>query len=323
MKKVSIVTVNFNQSLVTEQLLASIAATNNYHNIEIIVVDNASKINPIPDWITKYRDIKFLRSDLNLGFAGGNNLGMKIATGDYYFLVNNDTEFTEGLVEKMVAIFDENPEVGMASPKICYFDEPDKLQYVGFTPMNFNTARNSCIGQFERDTGQYDHLTGKTGYIHGAAMMVRKEAIDKAGMMAENFLEEEEENAGLMNENFFLYYEEIDWCEQIKRCGYEAWVEPRALIYHKESLSVGKKSPLKEFFMNRNRILFIRRNSPSRKSRVTFYIFFLLVVTPRNLLNYLKDRRMDLAVQLFRAIGWNLTHRKFSADLGYPINRIP
>lgn len=325
MKKVSIVTVNFNQSLVTEQLLTSIAETNNYSNIEIIVVDNASKINPIPDWIIKYKDdknITFLRSDLNLGFAGGNNLGMKIATGDYYFLVNNDTEFTEGLVEKMVRLLDDHPIIGMASPKICYFQEPDVLQYVGFTPMNFNTARNSCIGQFEKDSGQYDDLTGPTGYIHGAAMMVRKEAIDKAGMMVESFLAESE-NAGLMNENFFLYYEEIDWCEQIKRCGYEAWVEPRALIYHKESLSVGKSSPLKEFFMNRNRILFIRRNSPSRKSRVTFYLFFLLVVTPRNLLKYLKNRRMDLAVQLFRAIGWNLTHRKFSADLGYPINRIP
>jgi GT2 family glycosyltransferase len=321
-KKVSIVTVNFNQSLVTEQLLASIAETNNYPNIEIIVVDNASKDNPIPGWIEKYKDIKFLRSDLNLGFAGGNNLGMKIATGDYYFLVNNDTEFTEGLVEKMVALMDEHPKIGMSSPKICYFQEPEMLQYVGFTPMNFNTARNKCIGQFEKDQGQYDDTTGPTGYIHGAAMMVRREAIELAGMMVENFLSGED-NAGLMNENFFLYYEEIDWCEQIKRCGYEAWVEPKALIYHKESLSVGKKSPLKEFFMNRNRILFIRRNSPSRKSRVTFYLFFLLVVTPRNILGYLKDRRMDLAVQLFRAIGWNLTHRKFSADLGYPISRIP
>lgn len=322
MKKVSIITVNFNQSLVTEQLIASIEATNNYPDIEIIVVDNASKINPVPEWIPKYQHIQFFRSEENLGFAGGNNLGIKHATGDYLFLVNNDTEFTEGLVEKLVRIMDEHPEVGMISPKIRYFQQPEMLQYVGFTPMNFNTARNKCIGQFETDTGQYDHLTGTTGYIHGAAMMVRKEAIDHAGMMVENFLEADEEKAGLMNENFFLYYEEIDWCEQIKRCGYEAWVEPAALIYHKESLSVGKKSPLKEFFMNRNRILFIRRNSPSRKSRILFYLHFLLLVTPRNLLGYAKERRIDLAIQLYRAIVWNITHRKFSADLGYPIDRL-
>lgn len=322
MKKVSIITVNFNQSLVTEQLLASIESTNNYSNIEIIVIDNASKINPVPGWIAKYNNIHFMRSELNLGFAGGNNMGIKVASGDYLFLVNNDTEFTEGLVEKLVKIMEENPKIGMASPKIRYFQEPDMLQYVGFTPMNFNTARNSCVGQFEKDMGQYDHLTGPTGYIHGAAMMVRKEAIEQAGMMVENFLADEEK-AGLMDENFFLYYEEIDWCEQIKRVGFEAWVEPRALIYHKESLSVGKKSPLKEFFMNRNRILFIRRNAPTRKAKFIFYLFFMLVVTPRNLLNYLKERRFDLAKQLFRAITWNLTHRKFSADLGYPISRIP
>ncbi|MFX5506310.1 hypothetical protein ABTD43_20225, partial [Acinetobacter baumannii] len=75
--------------------------------------------------------------------------------------------------------------------------------------MNYYTARNSCIGQFERDNGQYDHLLGETGFAHGAAMMVKREAIEKAGLMAENF---------------FLYYEELDWCDRIKRSGYAIWV---------------------------------------------------------------------------------------------------
>lgn len=116
MKKVSIVTVNFNQSVITEDLLESIEKLNSYKNIQIIVVDNASIANPLPEWSLKYPQVIFIRSEANLGFAGGNNLGIKQATGDYLFLVNNDTEFTPGLVEKLVQVMDANPKAGMISP---------------------------------------------------------------------------------------------------------------------------------------------------------------------------------------------------------------
>src|SRR5436853_502369 len=109
MKLVSIITVNFNQSYVTDALLASIYVTNNYNAIEIIVVDNGSTQNPVPAWTVKYPNVSFIRSEQNLGFAGGNNLGINAAKGDYYFLVNNDTEFTPGLIETLLAAFDKNP----------------------------------------------------------------------------------------------------------------------------------------------------------------------------------------------------------------------
>ncbi len=301
MKKVSIVTVNFNHSHVTDELLDSIYAKNTYTNIEIIVVDNASTINPIPAWQNKYPNVTFIRSETNLGFAGGNNLGIKAATGNYLFLVNNDTEFTENLVETLVSTLDKNPKVGMVSPKIKYFDQQDMLQYAGYTPMNYYTARNTCMGLFEKDNGQYDHLTGKTGFAHGAAMMVSREAIDKAGLMAENF---------------FLYYEEMDWSDHIKHKGYEVWVNMQALIYHKESISVGKKSALKEYFMNRNRILFTRRNA-NLFQRMVFYVHFTLIVSPRNILNYIKNGERAFAKQLLRAIWWNMTNGKDSTYLGY------
>ena len=302
---VSIITVNYNQSYITEQLLASVYATNRYAAVEIIVVDNASKDNPVPVWQVQYPDITFIRSETNLGFAGGNNLGVKAAKGDYLFFVNNDTEFTAGLVESLVAILDKNPVVGMVSPKIRYFDQPTVLQYAGFTNMNYYTMRNRCIGQFEEDKGQYDNNTGPTGYIHGAAMMVRRDAVFKAGLMAENF---------------FLYYEEMDWNDHIKRAGYQIWLEPKALIYHKESVSVGRVSGLKEYFMNRNRLLFIRRNAPSALTIMIFYIYFIGVVTPRNIINYLRKSQKGFSALLLRAIWWNLTHDKNSTDLGYPLN---
>jgi len=303
MKSVSIITVNFNQSLVTEQLLQSISATNTYPSTNIIVVDNGSKQNDTEKWKIKYPDTQFIRSEVNLGFAGGNNLGVQAATGDYLFFVNNDTEFTPGLVQTLAEDLYNHPEVGMVSPKIMYFDEPGMIQYAGYTPMNYYVARNYTVGQFEIDKGQYDNITGPTGYGHGAAMMVRKEAIEKAGTMAENF---------------FLYYEEMDWCDRIRKAGYQIWVDTRAVIFHKESVSVGKVSGLKEYFMNRNRILFIRRNAPL-SARLFFYVYFLSMVTPRNVLKYIKEKHKGFSGLLFKAIWWNITEKTNSNNLGYPI----
>lgn len=298
---VSIITVNYNNKAVTEALIASIHRTNDYPNIEIIVVDNGSRENPVPQWRDGYTDIQFIRSEQNLGFAGGNNLGIRAAKGDYWFLVNNDTEFTPGLIQTLVNQLEADQSIGICSPKIRYYDQPDTLQYAGFTAMNYRTARNKCVGEFEKDLGQYDGLTGYTAFIHGAAMMVRANAAAKAGLMAENY---------------FLYYEEIDWCEQFRKAGYNIGLNMQALIYHKESMSVGKNSALKVFFMNRNRLLFIRKNTPM-SNYLLFFVFFLLVVTPRNMLQYIKEGNPRYCLVLLRAIWWNCVHSVHSTQLGY------
>jgi hypothetical protein len=110
----------------------------------------------------------------------------------------------------------------------------------------------------------------------------------------------------------------MDWCDRIKKAGYQVWLVTNALIYHKESVSVGKVSALKEYFMNRNRILFIRRNAPL-VARTLFYFYFILFVTPRNVLNYFKNGHRDFIRWLFKAIWWNITESKESKKLGYPI----
>lgn len=303
MKLVSIITVNYNYSHVTDEFLAAFYKTNDYQNFEIIVVDNASSINPIPDWKIKFPEVQFYRSEINLGFAGGNNLGISKAKGDLFFLVNNDTEFTPGLITRLVQDFENFPKTGMVSPKIRYYQEPLTLQYAGYTEMNYFTARNYCVGQFEKDSGQYDGLTGLTGFGHGAAMMISKEAIEKAG---------------LMHENYFLYYEEMDWGARIKNAGFEIRLNMQALIYHKESVSVGQKSAIKEYFMNRNRILFIRRNG-NLFQRIIFYFHFIFLVTPRNILNYTKENKLSFILILFRAIWWNITNKVDSKFLGYKL----
>lgn len=301
MNMVSIITVNFNHSHVTDDLLDSIIQFNHFSDIEVIVVDNGSTLDPVPKWQKKYPDFIFIRSQQNLGFAGGNNLGIKVAKGDLLFLVNNDTIFTANLIEHLMSTLLKHPKVGIVSPKLLYFDQPNILQYAGYTSMNYFTGRNACIGQFEIDHGQYDTFEGQTGYAHGAAMMVKRSVIEKAG---------------LMFEGFFLYYEELDWCESIKRAGFEVWVNTKASIYHKESISVGKKTALKEYFMNRNRILFIRRNTAWRQ-KIIFYLYFLFFVGIRNCFEYLKNGNSTFFKQFFRAIWWNFTQSKNSLMLGY------
>lgn len=305
MKVVSIVTVNFNQPKITEDLLKSLEEVNTYPLLEIIVVDNGSKIDPVPAWKIKYPHVKFVRSEANTGFAGGNNIGIQHTTGDYLFLINNDTEVTPELIGGLVQTMDSNPKIGLLSPKIHYFDQPGMIQYAGYTPMNYYTARNACIGQFEKDNGQYNNASGVTGYAHGAAMMISRDAMNKAG---------------LMSENYFLYYEELDWCEKVMRAGYEIHVNLSVLIYHKESVSVGKRTALKEFFMNRNRILFIRKNT-SVSTFAIFCLYFTVAVLPRNLIYYVTHKEVNFIPVFFSAIFWHFTHKADSTDLGFPVSR--
>lgn len=303
MALISIITVNFNQPQATLDLLKSIYECYPKANLEVIVVDNGSRDDHGEEFKNTDLHVLYIRSEKNLGFAGGNNLGIKSAKGEYLFLVNNDTEFSPGLLETLTETLQGNAEIGIISPKINYWDNKQIIQYAGFTKMNYYTCRNECIGQFETDRGQFNNINAETGYIHGAAMMIRRSALKAAGNMAENF---------------FLYYEEMDWCEQIKRSGFKIWVNTNAVIYHKESLSVGKNSAIKEFFMNRNRILFTRKNATVGQ-KLFFWFYFICFVTPRNVVKYLTEGTSSFIGVLFKAIFWNLRNKTTSSNLGYII----
>ncbi len=288
---VSIITVNYNQADVTCAMLESVKKLT-YQNIEVIVVDNASKENPTIKVKAAYPAAHIILSAENLGFAGGNNLGIRAAKGEYLFFVNNDTELTPDLIQNLLEPFRRIKNLGVASPKIYYYDQPEMIQYAGYTPINPFTARNSTIGQFELDKGQYN--TGRfTPYAHGAAMMVSRKVIEKAGMMPDFF---------------FLYYEELDWCEQIRKAGFEIYYEPQATIYHKESVSVGKMSPLKIYFTTRNRILFMRRNA-KRIHLMLFALFLFFFTVPKNVIFYLLKGEFNLAKSFMKGVVWNLYNR--------------
>lgn len=309
---VSIITVNYNQTDYTCALLDSIRRQD-FRDIEVFVVDNASRENPSAIISKQYPEVHVIRSEVNLGFAGGNNLAVHQTQGGYLFFVNNDAEITEGCIAQLLSLFKEQATVGIASPLICYFPEkenvtatkemesrnnipdyrathprPDLIQYAGMPRVHPLTARSNMDGNHEYDLGQYA-LPFQTGYAHGAAMMVRREVLEQVGPM---------------NDDFFLYYEEVDWCERIHKAGWEVWVEPRAKVYHKESATLQAMSSLKTYYLHRNRIWLMRRNYGGWRLAV-FYAFFLLVSVPKNALLYLAKGDLKHLAAFFRAISWH------------------
>lgn len=299
----SIITVNFHQAEVTIDLLKSVAQFYSPEEVEVIIVDNGAEHNIASVFQPHFAHITYIQSKENLGFAGGNNLGIEQAKGDYIFLLNNDTEIPAGCIETMIAELDANEKIGLLSPLLLYFDQKDLVQYAGFTPMNYLVARNAYVGQFEKNAGQFDNQTYQTGFCHGAAVMCRKTDLQKAG---------------LMDETYFLYYEELDWCEKFMQIGKQIWFTGKTHVYHKESISVGKASPLKIYFNTRNRMLFIRKNT-NLPNTVLFSIYFTFIACPKAVLKFLLNRQPELAKWTIKGLWWNYTHRKNSRDLGYKV----
>ncbi len=285
---ISIVTVNFNQAHVTCEFIESLNKIT-YPNIEIIVVDNFSEEDDAIIIKRKYPNIVFVESPINYGFAAGNNYGIMRAKGEYILLLNNDTVVTESFIEPLLDKLERNPGIGAVSSKIRFFHTPDTLQYAGFTEMNPLTIRNFSIGFNEKDKGQYDK-DRETAFAHGAAMMLPMRVVKKIGMMSYIF---------------FLYYEEADWCARIKAAGYKIYYVHNSLVYHRESISTGKHSPVKIYYLNRNRIIYMRRNINGKAFYVSL-LYLLFVAIPKNTFKFLIKGKFKLFHAYYRAIGWNI-----------------
>lgn len=286
---VTIITINYNQLQLTCQLLESLRRVT-YPSVEIIVVDNHSVEDPTAVISEKYPEVRLFVSKENLGFAGGNNLGIKQSQGEYLLFLNNDTEVDPGFLEPLVSLFESNPLAGAASSKILYFDSKETIQYAGSSRVDPFTGRSKRVGYLEKDRGQYDSVK-ETDLAHGAAMMVPRRIIDRVGMMPEFF---------------FLYYEEVDWCESIKRSGHKIYYVPGSKVYHKESMSIGKASTLKTYYMTRNRLLYMRRNTVGIK-KMTWILFFIIFSLPKNAVMFtLRD--VNHAKAFWKGLIWNITH---------------
>lgn len=294
---VSLITVNYNTPEVTADLLRSLALLD-YPNWEIIVVDNASPQHSSAYLKKEFPFITHVSTPVNLGFAGGNNVGLQFATGEYAFFINNDTEVTPTLISTMVAYMQAHPECGVACPKIKYFHTPDTIQYAGAIGLHPLTSRSSDIGYLAKDLGQFND-TRPTDLPNGAAMMMPMALIKQVGDMSEMF---------------FLYYEELDWAARFKKAGYATHFVGTAEIYHKESVSTGKNSAFKTFYLYRNRLLYVRRNYHGIK-RLIASAFFICVSTTVHIAKHIAKGELDHANSIWRALIWNMTHSAFQEPI--------
>jgi len=268
-----------------------------YPNIEIIVVDNASPKDSPQKIKAKYPRITLIESVLNYGFAGGNNLGIMRARGEYILLLNNDTVVKPDFLEPLVEKFKNEPAYGALSPKIRYFYKKEVIQYAGFTEINKWTLRNKTIGDGEVDTGQYNK-DYETAYTHGAAMMVPMSVIKQIGMMSYEF---------------FLYYEEADWCLRIRQAGYKVGYVHNSLVYHKGSVTTSKQNGLKTKYLARNRLVFMRRNIHGIPFLVALFYQFLIAIW-KNGFVYIAKGEIKLLHAYWVGIWWNVKNM-FNKDI--------
>jgi hypothetical protein len=309
---ISIITINYNGLQDTCELMETLPLDD--ESIEVIVVDNASAQDEASVIERRFPSVKVVRSDRNLGFAGGNNLGIRASQGRYLLLINNDT-FLEvrgerlevrgerlevrgerlevrgerlevrDMLKAMTERLEGDATIGAVCPKIRFADGDRAIQYAGYTPLSAITVRNRAIGFGEADQGQYD-TARPTPYVHGAAMLVRREAIDKAG---------------LMPECYFLYYEELDWSLMLRRAGYTLWYDPAMTVYHKESRTTGQASALRTYYITRNRLLFVRRNSGWTTCWLSC-LYLIGIVALRDIVRHCASHRPDLAKATVKGI---------------------
>ena len=280
--RLSIITINYNGLKDTCELIDSIPFDG---NMEVIVVDNASTQDEASIISERYPQVKVIRSHQNLGFAGGNNVGIKAAKGQYILLINNDTYFKEYNIDALINRLESSDKIGIVCPKLRFAWGNHPIQFAGYTPLSPITIRNQAIGFGESDHGQYD-TAHPTPYAHGAAMLVKREAMDKVG---------------LMPECYFLYYEELDWSMMFTRAGYEIWYDPACTVYHKESQTTGQNSPLRTYYITRNRLLFVKRNYQGICKYLS-YLYLIGLVATRDILKYVFQGRLDLVKAVCRGI---------------------
>ena len=265
--------------------------------MEVIVVDNASIHNEASEIQKRFPLVKIIKSDKNLGFAGGNNLGIKAAKGKYLFLVNNDTIFKNFNVQALIDRLESSEEIGITCPKIRFAWGNNPIQYAGYTPLSKITVRNQAIGFGEEDKGQYE-TSHATPYAHGAAMMIKREAIEKVG---------------LMPECYFLYYEELDWSIMFARAGYKIWYDPACTIYHKESRSTGQNSPLRTYYITRNRLLLVKRNYQNIYKGLS-YIYLIGIAIPKDVVKYTFFGNIKLSISVLRGLYDFIFKKYFSTN---------
>lgn len=253
MLPVAAVIVNWNRKDDTLRCLESLARSDD-PALDIVLVDNGSHDGSCEVVRTAFPHVRLIRNPVNLGFAEGNNVALRQVLSEgypYVLLLNNDTVVAQDAVRRLLQPLLDDPIIGISGPAICYLDEPDRVWSAGGS-IDW-TAGTISSDYYNRSTSDLPVGPFAADHVSGCCMLVRTDAIARAG---------------LLDARFFMYYEETEWCVRIARAGYGIVVNPQARIWHAISPRAQEGSPAIAYYMTRNHLLFLRATRAPYRTQV-------------------------------------------------------
>ena len=280
---VAIVILNWNGKKDTLECLKSLRDLD-YSDYEIVVVDQNSGDGSYEAIADRFPDVTLISNDENLGFAEGNNVGIRHAMSagaDYIALLNNDTTVDPDFVRAFIDAARAMPDFDIFGPKIVFYRDPNLIWAAGSAS---DWRRGICIqrGYAEVDRGQYDTPT-EVNALTGCAMMIHRKVF---------------ETIGLFDGRFYLYYEETDWCARAQRAGFRLLSVPATVVRPIVSATIGAASPTIVFYMVRNNLLFIAKNGPPGLCKLWLLAKALLDTARTICSGLVKGRRKDAVVRM-------------------------
>jgi len=213
-------------------------------DLEMIAVDNASSDGSADFVSSIYPEIRLIRSERNVGFAAGNNLGLRVASGEILILLNQDTVVRPNWAHALLAAFDECPASGAVGAKAFYPD--GRIQHAGGYVNERGEGAHYGYGQ--PDEGQFEQ-TRDVDYVTGAAMAVSRKAMEAVGGLDEGFA--------------VAYFEDVDWCYRIREAGFRVFYAPQAVLVHKNRSAAAVPGPESLYMGQRNRLRFVLKHWPT------------------------------------------------------------
>ncbi len=244
--KVTIIVLNWNGLADTLACLESLAGLEpDYPAYDVLVVDNGSTDRSPAIIRERFPAVTVVENGANLGYAGGNNVGLYRVLrqgSDYALLLNNDTEVAPDFLRRLVEVTESDPQIGIAGPTIYYYDAPDRIWSAG-GHIDWRRGRTAMVALDEWDIGQFGTQPRRVDFVTGCALLVKRAVLERIGVL---------------DERFFTYFEETEWCVRARRAGFEIVHVPTARIWHKIPLDARDRSPLVHYYMTRNRLLFLK-----------------------------------------------------------------
>jgi GT2 family glycosyltransferase len=281
---VAVIVLNWNGTADTMECLSSVVRAD-YPRCEIIVVDNGSSPSPADRIRTDFPSVTYVATPQNLGYAGGNNIGIRYALEhehDYAFVLNNDTVVAPDFLTAAVRVAGSDARIAAVGGKVLLYDDPGTV-WVTYGRLTFRKGLVHLIGYLQRDDGRFEQRRD-VQWVPGVAMLLRGTAIQQIG---------------LFDETFFAYHEDVDWCTRARRGGWRVVYTPDVRVLHKAHRSSGGSGFVtpRQYLAGRNMVLFVRKHARWYQA-VQFLLFQVTTLPLQFLWRWLRGERRGVVLKV-------------------------